>query len=203
MIAGVGLHKKLIAVLLTAFLAFGITGCDAKEDSNSVVDSFEPVNVPECGWTVESLAKTIRVDGNPIDYPFIINNLGKEFKTNEEDTQIFDSGTASTILYKNDIPILTIEFQNITSYSQIGSAKPSGFSTYYVDYNSIEDINKVVSINGIQIGASKSDIESAFGQPDSAENNLLLYKDRNTEKNCVGFWLNDNDVLYSFTVILD
>ncbi len=199
-----GRFAKLISALLAAFIVCGITGCSSDENLSSIAGNFDPVPVPEGGWTIESIVRTVCVDGKPIKFPFTINSLGKEFRTNKEDTQIFESGAASTILYKDDIPIFTIEFQNITSYNQIESTKPLGFSSYYKDIYYIEEnVRKVVSINGIQLGASKSDIESAFGHPDSTSNRILSYKDRSTDKMCVAFWLNDKDELYSFTVVLD
>ncbi len=200
-----GWYLRLISILLlTAFFVCGTTGCVSNGNPSAVVDNFDPVPVPEGGWTIESIVRTICIDEKPIKFPFTINSLGKEFRTNKEDTQIFESGAASTILYMDGMPIFTIEFQNITSYNQIESTKPLGFSSYYKDSNNIEEnVRKVVSINGIQLGASKSDIESAFGHPDSTSNRILSYKDRSTDKMCVGFWLNDKDELYSFTVVLD
>lgn len=212
-------YIKPVYLLLAAVLLCGMAGCSKNEgvsdsesssgDSqnisiNNSIKDFEPVPVPEGGWTIETITGTVCIDGKPIEYPFTIGSLDKEFKTNKDDTQIFESGAASTILYKDDIPILTVEFQNITNYNQINSTKPSGFSSYYEDSSSIkEDVSKIVSINGIQLGASKSEIESAFGTPNSISDHFLSYTDRNTDKNCVGFWLNDSDELYSFTVIFD
>lgn len=210
---------KPVSLLLAAVLLCGTTGCSKNEgeiseqsssddlqniSADNSIEDFEPVPIPEGGWTIETIAGTVCIDGKPIEYPFTIGRLDKEFKINKDDTQILESGAASTILYKDDIPILTIEFQNITNYNQINSTKPSGFSSYYEDSYSInEDVSKIVSINGIQLGASKSEIESAFGHPDSISDHILSYTDRNTDQICVGFWLNDKDELYSFTVILD
>lgn len=203
-----GWFAKPISVLLTAFLLCGTTGCNGNINSGSITNSpsevFIPVPVPEDGWTLETIARTVCIDGKTIEYPFTIDRLNQEFTINKNDTQIFESGAASTILYKDGIPILTIEFQNITSYNQIKSTEPSGFSSYYKDSYSIdENIRQILSINGIQLGASKNDIESAFGFPDITSNNVLSYKDKYTDKFCVGFWLNDKDELYSFTVVID
>lgn len=183
---------KYFSVLLAAVLLCGMTGCDGNREFGSVSDEssvvFESVPVPEDGWTIETAARTVCIDGKPIEYPFTIGSLGNEFTINKNDTQILESGAAGTVLYKDGFPILTIELQNITGYDQINSAKPSGFSSYYKDSNSIEEnVHKIVSINGIQLGASKSDIESAFGQPESVSDRILSYKDRNTDKICFGF----------------
>lgn len=211
-------YIKPFALLLSAVLLCGMVGCSKSGtsspgssfgDSRNIsadnsIEDFKPVSVPEGGWTAESVIKTICIDGKLLEYPFTIGRLGNDFTINENNTQIFESGAASTILYKDDIPILTIEFQNITNYNQINSAKPHGFSSYYKDSSSIEDdISKVVSINGVRLGASKSEIELVFGTPDSISDHLLSYIDRNTNQICVGFWLNDNDELYSFSIILD
>lgn len=199
--------RRLVSALLAVVLLCGITGCANSEDLGSVTEdssgAFEPLHVPVGGWTADTIARTVCIDGKPIKYPFTIGGLGKEFTINKDDTQIFDSGVAGTVLYKDGIPILNVEFQNITGYNQINSAKPYGFSSYYKDSNSIEETGKIVSINGIQLGASKSDIESVFGQPEGGSDSLLVYKDRNTDKSCLAFWLNDNGELFSFTVILD
>lgn len=213
-------RKGLISALLAVVLIVGMTGCDKNggenfqpesysSDSQNIstdnsIGDFKPVPVPEGGWTAESVTKTICIDGKPLEYPFTIGCLGKDFTINENDTQIFESGAAGTILYKDDIPILTIEFQNITSYDQINSTKPYGFYSYYKDRSLIksEEVKEIVSINGVQLGETKDEIKTVFGNPNriSDDGKVLSYFDNSTGEVCLSFWLNENDELYSFTI---
>ena len=74
---------KLISVLTAAVLLCGITGCANSEDLGSVTedssDVFEPLPVPVGGWTVESLSKTIRINGRELPEPFTCEGLGEGY----------------------------------------------------------------------------------------------------------------------------
>ena len=150
---GVGLHKKLIAVLMTAFLAFGITGCDAKENSSSVVDSFEPVNIPEGGWTVESIAKTIRINGKELPEPFTCENLGEGYSL-----KIDDKGYIF-LYYKNKCVAQTLykeESKDIDNSKEL-------FMISVID-GLCKDKN-FISFNGIHLGSTRAEAERALGKP--------------------------------------
>lgn len=63
------------------------TGCGA--NNNSSIDStveqsqsieYETIAPPEDEWTVESIASTIRLCGQPIELPFTVGSLGEEFE---------------------------------------------------------------------------------------------------------------------------
>ena len=151
MIAGVGLHKKLIAVLLTAFLAFGITGCDTKEDSNSAVDSFEPVNVPEGGWTVESLAKTIRINGTVIPEQFTVENLGEKY-----DVELTSNGRGGSLRFEGkDIAVVAFSEED-----EENDYRKRRITHLLLNDPSIADI---ISVNGIKIGLSSDEVKKNLG----------------------------------------
>ena len=60
--------KKLLSLILCGAMLLTLTACDSKGNSsdNSIVQNFDPVPVPEGGWTVEELVKTVYIDGKPI-----------------------------------------------------------------------------------------------------------------------------------------
>lgn len=82
------INEKNFSVLLCAtMLMCSATGCEA--DNNSSIDSkveqsqsieYETIEPPEAGWTVESIASTIRLCDKPIELPFTVGSLGEEFE---------------------------------------------------------------------------------------------------------------------------
>ena len=84
-------YIKPFAMLLAAVLMCGVTGCSKNEgvsdsesssgDSQNIsadnsIEDFEPVPVAEGGWTVESPAKTIRINGLVLPEPLTDENSG-------------------------------------------------------------------------------------------------------------------------------
>lgn len=133
--------------------------------------------------------------------PFTIENLGENYSIKEDTTQILDSGDCGTTLYYNDIEILTLNYKDIESFDQLRNANVQGISTYWENKNDKYENNQLV-FNGIYLGSSMKDVELSFGEADKKIDNALIYVDKDTQENVIGFLFNDNGELYSYSLIL-
>lgn len=155
------MKRKILAFLcITVVMSFA-AGC--KSDKKSSVDpkveqsqsiEYETIDPPEDGWTVESIASTIRLCGKPIELPFTVSSLGEGFE--------FVDNTGC-VLY-NGHPAFVAAFINNDKSGDLYSTpiRKIGNSEYYSD----EDFRNYFIINGVGIGSSKEDVIAAFGQPD-------------------------------------
>lgn len=64
-------------------------------------------------------------------------------------------------------------------------------------------INDCISVNGIQHGDSMSKVEAALGTADKKTNNSLIYINKNTNENFLGFLFNENGELYTISFIFE
>ena len=159
-------YIKPFAALLTAVMLLGLAGCDKSENPVSVpksssgdsqnissdrpIEDFKPVPVPEGGWTVESLAKTIRINGEPLPEPFTVDNLGEGYST-----YLTSDGAAGYLRYENkDIAMFV--------YKKDENGKPyNGEIAHLQLYNS--ESADIITINGVGIGSSSDEVKKYLG----------------------------------------
>lgn len=156
------MKKKIFSVLLSiTMLTCSLTGCGANNNSSidSTVDQlqsieYETIEPPAEGWTVESIASTIRLCGKPIELPFTVGSLGKEFE------------------FKNNIGIVTYSGHESFLTSFIKTEKSDDLYSKTVrkisscEYYSDDDFQNSFTINGVGIGSNKESVIAALGQPD-------------------------------------
>ncbi|GAB5083024.1 hypothetical protein Osc1_22010 [Hominimerdicola sp. 21CYCFAH17_S] len=218
------MKRKLVLFMAAALLSLTMTGCGNVSKTNSSnsntmqnselsdlnkdmtesvpnMSKIEPVAIPDGGWTVEAAAKVFYINGNQISVPFTIENLGENYSIKEDTTQILDSGDCGTTLYYNDIEILTLNYKDIESFDQLRNANVQGISTYWKNKNDKYENNYLV-FNGIHLGSSSEEVELSFGEADKKIDNALIYVDKDTQENVIGFLFNDNGELYSYSLIL-
>ena len=105
-----------------------MAGCSSTTDNSNdsmlssestqfeVNSHYEIIDVPEDGWTIEELAKAIRLNGKSIEMPFILDNLGDAFDIDETTiTFSSDSKKASgNLTYNKEIVgAFSVEVDNI------------------------------------------------------------------------------------------
>ena len=183
--------KKLLSLILCGAMLLTLTACDSKGNSsdNSIVQPFDPVPVPEGGWTYETAAGVFCLDGKPIPNPFTIDALGSDYSIKKSDTKIED-GLCSTYLYHGKDKILyLVYYYNINKFDEVPSAKPSGITVLYVeDGKQNEAARQLVSFNGIKFGATKDEVLAAFGEPyGDVGDSVWAYTDAGTGRGCMGF----------------
>lgn len=149
-----GWFTKPVSVLLAAFLLCGMTGCnmnnpDLITDSSNKV--FDPVPVPEGGWTVETLSKTIRINGKALPEPFTVQNLGKEYSV-----KLSSTGNVGNLRFRNkDIAVV------IFSKDEEGDYQERTITHMLLNDPTVADI---ITVNGVGIGSSSYDIKNNLGE---------------------------------------
>ena len=158
--------KKLISLALISAMLLTFTACDKKENSSdtstensqssqtskseSSSTSSEPVSTSGSGWTMETLAKTICIDGKAISNPLTIDSLGKEYSLT------YGEYNFPFISYRKK-KIVSIRFKDESS-EEIDMVMTSWQS---------EEDSSYLSINGIKVGSTRAEAEAAFGKPTS------------------------------------
>ena len=180
--------KKLLSLILCGAMLLTLTACDSKGNSsdNSIVQNFDPVPVPEGGWTMEALAKTICFNGTPIQIPLTVESLGKEYQLK------YDSKVAFINQKKDKVALIVFDKDTVETKDEL---KP--ISAIGVDNVSDElKYNNALSVNGIRLGSTKDEARRAFGEPPYDESGRVwaYFEDGKTEDdNFMTLWFDDND----------
>lgn len=119
--------KKLLVMPVVA-ISILMVGCQkdvgssntASTSSQVVLESmdnninYETVPVPEGGWTVEELAKTIRINGKPVEIPFTVESLGEDYQLDDNSSSWDENKKTltSSLLYKGD-PFMTVYISGV------------------------------------------------------------------------------------------
>lgn len=126
---------------------------------------FEPVPIPEDGWTMEELAKTIRINGVPISYPFTIGSLGDDYRlVDAHHLLIAEPADSGFIEYKGTL-IACVGFEKNSQNIEDNYEKEVR-AIIAVEDEENPKYNNAFTINGIGYGASPEDVKKAFGMPD-------------------------------------
>ena len=178
------MKRKILSLFLcSVMLASGICGCESKNESvndNSVNTEatvmpnevktkvkeaafMESVPIPENGWTDEALLDTVRINGEKVEFPFCLNDLGNGFVPIKDEWQYIKNGEGySNISYfQNNICLIITS--GTTDLNNISSDK---IRTFSINTDSDADIikgNYPISINGVTIGSDYDEIIEKLG----------------------------------------
>ena len=163
-------HKRIL-IIGVLLLSLTFTGCQrgvvtSDSNINSFVsqsvsetrneESYETVAVPEGDWTAEELAKTIRINGKPVEIPFTVESLGADYQLDEKISSWDENKKTltSSLLYKGDA-FITVYISGVknNSFKEARLSEVVRFGFFHTDNI---DINKMLSINNIHIGFSDS-----------------------------------------------
>lgn len=155
---------------------------------------FEPVPVPEDGWTMEELAKTIRINGVPISYPFTIGSLGEEYRfVDAHHLLIAEPEDSGFIEYKGTL-IACVGFEKNSQDIDDNYAKKVRVIAALEDEENPE-YNNAFTINGIGYGASPEDVKKAFGVPNENTGTTYTYYENGKEEYFLHMYFDDNKKL--------
>ena len=208
---------KLVALLMTLSLLISITGCDetinVPSDSESKITeaeaNYEVIPVPEGGWTREELARTIRFNGVPIEYPFTVESLGDDFQLSGDGSMMTVEGVESLstdLLYKGEVfASVVIRGEGAFEHSTIARE-------LQIEKITVLDVdsNGIVTINGVAIKSTWEHIIVNWGEPNETNGDRTKeriwggrYADENQEF-MLAFTMNihGNNLLDTITVIL-
>ena len=161
-------YIKPFAALLTAVMLLGLAGCDKSENPVSVpksssgdsqnissdrpIEDFKPVPVPEGGWTVESLAKTIRINGEPLPEPFTVDNLGEKYTV-----ELTSNGKGGNLRFeKRDIAVIVFSKED----------ESNDYRNREITHLLLNDpvAADIITVNGVGIGSSSDDVRKNLGK---------------------------------------
>lgn len=179
--------KKLLSLILCGAMLLTLTACDSKGNSsdNSIVQPFDPVPVPEGGWTNATLAKTICFNGTPIQIPLTVESLGKEYQLK------YDSKVAFINQKKDKVALIVFDKDTAETKDEL---KP--ISAIGVDNVSDElKYNNALSVNGIRLGSTRDEARIAFGEPPYEYGKVWAYFEDGKTKDDIfmTLWFDDND----------
>jgi hypothetical protein len=184
-----------------------LVGCDGDEPSNvgngstlnaSETVQFEPVPVPEGGWTIEELARTIRLNGVPIELPFTVESLGEKYSFQEEGAGVSwnesDQRLATTLIY-DDVHVVGIIIDGLEELN-FDLARTSKVETLHTIFGFEEDVvlndekaRTFLSINGVTRDSTIESVQATLGEPNEIDaNNRLIYRDRDTQDIILIVW---------------
>jgi hypothetical protein len=196
--------KKLLVMPVVA-LSILMVGCQkdvgssntASTSSQVVLESmdnninYETVPVPEGGWTVEELAKTIRINGKPIEMPFTINSLGADYQF-DENVSSWDNkkGTLTSSLLYNNQPFATVMIYNAEN-GDFESSRLLDVVKIGVVSSDDNNLNKMFCINSVTINTKCEDVKLALGEPTKIDGSVWTYTDKKTNDNAITLWIDD------------
>lgn len=207
--------KKIVAIGAIV-LALFLSGCQPSSDESmqnsttsqttsqtaTLNSAYEATPIPEGGWTVEELAKTIRINGKPVEIPFTIDGLGENYKINDKYTFWKDDETTVTItvMYHNiDFMVAYITDIENKDINTLTSKDITRFTINDIAFNS--EALKIISINGIVVSSTKEEVIYALGEPNMISGSSLIYNDATDESKMAAITMN-NDVVTGLTVYL-
>lgn len=194
------MKKKMFGVLLcTTMLICSVAGCkaDEKSSNDSTVKQsqsieYKTIEPPESGWTIETVASTIRLCGKPIELPFTVDSLGEGFEF------IDNTGCVS---YNGHDAFIAAFINNDKSGDLYSTPiRKIGSSEYYSDDN----FQNCFIINGIGISSSRDEVIAAFGEPDFQDDTAYEYYSNHikSEDYIVRLSFGDLDIVQSMFVNL-
>ena len=182
--------KKLLSLILCGAMLLTLTACDSKGNSsdNSIVQNFDPVPVPEGGWTMEALAKTICINGKAISNPLTIDSLGEGYSFVED---------PYPYLQYNGEKIALIRFENDSTNNDNIMKK-----VFMISVSNGLDNPTDISINGITFGSTQAEAELALGKPSVEEVSgdtltwIFFEEGKDEDSNFLVLWIEDGKISY-------
>ncbi len=175
--------KKYAVLIVAVLLCNLLTGCKSEVKTNPVSSSitYEIQSIPEGGWTVQELAKTIRINGNTIENPFTVDNLGEKYSFVGDSTCVEYNGIMSFVVAFTD--------ESVDGNDRLKEVKKIGTVEDYMD----EEFTNALTINGIGLGASREEAELAFGEPSIVDGMSYKYCENMEDEHFLLIWFDDNE----------
>lgn len=204
--------KKIIISLLicTSIISCCLSGCgndvsqnaensistDYVSESNKIVD-IKTVEPPENGWTMESILNATYICGKQLCYPLRLSDLGDNFHIDDsEKTEI--SQKVNVELKHDEENICSVMYfqSDVVDGYQNAEICMFGFCEFYTDNPGS------ISINGITLGSSVSDVEEKIGSPDNDKLYYYTYKSSESDKLLLSFSFDANEKVNDIQLFL-
>lgn len=184
----------LLPILMAVLLA---SGCAKSDNSKGQADKtsyeqsmaeFEPLPIPEGGWTYEEVAKTVYINGKQISYPFTVESLGEGYYLKKKTTDNAE-GEVATTLYYNKTPVCLLVYEYVESTRHIEREPVDLIYIVDTDYWENECAYEMIKANGVGISDDISAAKEVYGKPDfeSESGNFCFYNCPGTENSSIYF----------------
>ncbi len=154
--------KKLCIGILALTLAGGLSACTAYEDTLPVPESYQTAVRPADGWSGETLAPLIYVNGQQLEYPCSLQTFGSKYSYSKYFTEynpMYDH--ISTSLTRLDKYVAYVSFDSITDADELTMDTPIASISFWE-----EDLGENFVFNGLTFDSTPDDIREALGEPD-------------------------------------
>lgn len=192
--------KKLLSVLLLAAVLFSLTACNNEIEIPEQFANFEPLPVPEGGWTSETAASVFYINGEPLPEPLTFDNFSSDYSLKEDSVVL--SGAGCTLCYQNK-ELLYLRYDEPYRFHEMPPALIHGITVYHgASAGKIDKkLASMVFFNGITLGATKDEVRAIFGEPDyidSITGSIWNYNyNRNEHFPCIMFRFNEDGELFT------
>ncbi|MBR5513569.1 MAG: hypothetical protein IKV85_06245 [Ruminococcus sp.] len=177
------MKRKILSLFLCSVMLTGsVCGCESKNESindNSVNTEatvmpnevkakvkeaafMESVSIPENGWTDETLLDTVRINGEKVEFPFCLNDLGNGFVPIKDEWQYIKDGEGKSNVeyYQNNFCMITT--YNTSDLNNIANDEIRKFQIW-IDDDDIIKGDYPICINGVTIGSDYDEIHEKLG----------------------------------------
>jgi hypothetical protein len=163
------LTKKYLSILLSVLMVLVCVGCDevlpsAGESENSVVtvtpEGYKIIKPPEDGWTLELLNEVTYINGQDIDLPFCLDDLGEDFTVENVITHEDDGSCIGDVYYKGEFAF--IAGSSLANYN-FDRTVPIDSFILNPRRSSSFDLSDFLILNGISTTSSMSDCWNNLG----------------------------------------
>lgn len=142
----------------------GVIPEEVKKKLTEVLEQ-EPVAVPADGWTDAELLDVIYINGEKMNIPFTMVDLGEGYSLlTDEENFIQQEGETSAVITYYEMPCGLVKALTDASPENFAEQVFSGITFYTVPANANQYPDMFpISINGITIGSSYDDIVEQLG----------------------------------------
>lgn len=173
----VGCEKKTVSDNDSAVITETASIPDEVKEKLAAAANMESVPVPDNGWTDEALLDTVRINGEKVEFPFTLNDLGDAFAPIKDDFQNLNAkgiGMSNFEYYHKKAGLIYTY-----STSDLNNISNDAIQQFTIKIENDEAIkgNLPLSINGITIGSDYDEINEKLGFIASEDNVPNSYND--------------------------
>jgi hypothetical protein len=161
--------KKILSITLSLILILALSSCNKTSNISTIestetaipVTEYKTIPPPEDGWTLELLNEVTYINGNDIDLPFCLNDLGEDFTVDDLQYSADRTRCLGYIYYKGKKAIRFLAQDVAAEFS--GQDKIQYFDFNILDNESNLDFSKFITINGVNSNSNVNEVILGFG----------------------------------------
>lgn len=163
-------------------------GCLKMKSSSSAEEEREFAPIPAAGWNTSALLEVSSLGGEMLSYPLSASVLGSDFSLDKKNQSVSENGTICVPLSYKDKKLGTLLFPENTRKIK-SSTECCGISVTLREGQPDEPI----TVNGIGFGDKKDDVIKALGEPDTDNDDTLIYNSEHGGERLVMFHITEKN----------